>query len=227
MNQNTKRLVLLNLPYVLLGFYATNLGYAWRQATGADFSEKMMSLMSVLPDALGRILPSFHPLDLAVGACCGAGLRLAVCLKGKNAKKYRHGSEYGSARWGTEKDIKPFIDPKFENNIILTGTEFLTMNTRPKKPANARNLNACVIGSSGSGKTRFWLTPQILQASADKNGGCSYVCVDPKGGVLSQVGSFLQRRGYRIKVFNSPLLKARARKAIRSGRRRKRFCTAL
>ena len=203
MNQNTKRLVLLNLPYVLLGFYATNLGYAWRQATGADFSEKMMSLMSVLPDALGRILPSFHPLDLAVGACCGAGLRLAVYLKGKNAKKYRHGSEYGSARWGTEKDIKPFIDPKFENNIILTGTEFLTMNTRPKKPANARNLNACVIGSSGSGKTRFWLTPQILQASADKNGGCSYVCVDPKGGVLSQVGSFLQRRGYRIKVFNS------------------------
>ena len=203
MNQNTKRLVLLNLPYVLLGFYATNLGYAWRQATGADFSEKMMSLMSVLPDALGRILPSFHPLDLAVGACCGAGLRLAVYLKGKNAKKYRHGSEYGSARWGTEKDIKPFIDPKFENNIILTGTEFLTMNTRPKNPANARNLNACVIGSSGSGKTRFWLTPQILQASADKNGGCSYVCVDPKGGVLSQVGSFLQRRGYRIKVFNS------------------------
>ena len=203
MNQNTKRLVLLNLPYVLLGFYATNLGYAWRQATGADFSEKMMSLMSVLPDALGRILPSFHPLDLAVGACCGAGLRLAVYLKGKNAKKYRHGSECGSARWGTEKDIKPFIDPKFENNIILTGTEFLTMNTRPKKPANARNLNACVIGSSGSGKTRFWLTPQILQASADKNGGCSYVCVDPKGGVLSQVGSFLQRRGYRIKVFNS------------------------
>ena len=203
MNQNTKRLVLLNLPYVLLGFYATNLGYAWRQATGADFSEKMMSLMSVLPDALGRILPSFHPLDLAVGACCGAGLRLAVYLKGKNAKKYRHGSECGSARWGTEKDIKPFIDPKFENNIILTGTEFLTMNTRPKKPANARNLNACVIGSSGSGKTRFWLTPQILQASADKNSGCSYVCVDPKGGVLSQVGSFLQRRGYRIKVFNS------------------------
>ena len=126
-----------------------------------------------------------------------------VYVKSKNAKKFRRDEEYGSARWGCPKDIAPFVDPKFENNIILTGTEFLTMNTRPKNPANARNLNACVIGSSGSGKTRFWLTPQILQASADKNGGCSYVCVDPKGGVLGQVGHFLQKRGYRIKVFNS------------------------
>ena len=126
-----------------------------------------------------------------------------VYVKSKNAKKFRRDEEYGSARWGCPKDIAPFVDPKFENNIILTGTEFLTMNTRPKNPANARNLNACVIGSSGSGKTRFWLTPQILQASADKNGGCSYVCVDPKGGVLGQAGHFLQKRGYRIKVFNS------------------------
>ena len=126
-----------------------------------------------------------------------------VYAKSKNAKKFRRDEEYGSARWGCPKDIAPFVDPKLENNIILTGTEFLTMNTRPKNPANARNLNACVIGSSGSGKTRFWLTPQILQASADKNGGCSYVCVDPKGGVLGQVGHFLQKRGYRIKVFNS------------------------
>ena len=131
------------------------------------------------------------------------GFRLLIYFKSKNAKKFRRDEEYGSARWGTEKDIKPFIDPKFENNVILTKTEFLTMNTRPKNPANARNLNACIIGSSGSGKTRFWLTPQILQASADKNGGCSYVCVDPKGGVLSQVGTFLQRRGYKVKVFNS------------------------
>ena len=119
MNQNTKRLVLLNLPYVLMGLYATNLGYAWRLAVGVDFSEKMLSLMSVLPEALGRILPSFHPLDLAVGLCCGVGLRLAVYLKGKNAKKYRHGSEYGSARWGNAKDIEPYVAPKFEDNIIL------------------------------------------------------------------------------------------------------------
>ena len=134
MNQNTKRLVLLNLPYVLMGLYATNLGYAWRLAVGADFSEKMMSLMSVLPGALGRILPSFHPLDLVIGLCCGVGLRLAVYLKGKNAKKYRHGSEYGSARWGNAKDIEPYVAPKFEDNIILTQTERLTMSSRPKDP---------------------------------------------------------------------------------------------
>ena len=197
MNQNTKRLVILNLPYILTGLYTTNLGRAWRMAAGADMTEKMQSLMTVLPDALGRIVPSFHPLDLTVGLCCGAGLRLAVYLKGKNAKKYRHGSEYGSARWGTKEDIKPFVDPKFQNNVILTGTEFLTMNTRPKIPANARNLNACVIGSSGSGKTRFWLTPQLLQAHS------SYVVVDPKGGTLDQCGRFLQREKYKVRVFNS------------------------
>ena len=159
MNRNTKRLVLLNLPYVLMGLYATNLGYAWRLAIGADFSEKMMSLMSVLPEALGRIVPSFQPLDLLVGLCCGAGLRLAVYLKGKNAKKYRHNVEYGSARWGKPEDIAPYVDPVFQNNVILTKTESLTMNSRPKDPKTARNKNVLVIGGSGSGKTRFWLKP--------------------------------------------------------------------
>ena len=193
-----KKLILLNMPYILLGLFATNFGEAWRMAQGADASEKFLSLVAVLPGALQSFWPSLHPLDLLVGLCCGVGLRLAVYLKSKNAKKYRHGLEYGSARWGTAKDIAPFVDPKFENNVILTGTEFLTMNTRPKIPANARNLNCCIIGSSGSGKTRFWLTPQLLQAHS------SYVCVDPKCGVLSQVGHFLQKKkGYKIKVFNS------------------------
>ena len=193
-----KKLLILNLPYLLMGLFATNFGEAWRLAQGANASEKFLSLFAVLPGALQSFWPSLHPLDLLVGLCCGAGLRLAVYLKSKNAKKYRHGMEYGSARWGTEKDIKPFIDPKFENNIILTATERLTMSTRPANPANARNLNTCIIGSSGSGKTRFWLTPQLLSAHS------SYVCVDPKGGVLSQVGYFLQKkRGYKIKVFNS------------------------
>ena len=197
MNQNTKRLVLLNLPYVLMGLYATNLGYAWRLAVGADFSEKMMSLMGVLPDALGRILPSFHPLDLLVGLCCGAGLRLAVYLKGKNAKKYRHGSEYGSARWGNTKDIEPYVAPKFEDNIILTQTERLTMSSRPKDPKTARNKNVLIVGGSGSGKTRFWIKPNLLQMHS------SYVLTDPKGTTVLEVGNAFLKKGYRIKIFNT------------------------
>ena len=200
---NIKKLVILNLPYLLIGLYASKLGQAYRLAAGADLSAKLLHIGDGFAAAFASPFPSFYPQDLLVGLLCGAALRLAVYMKGKNAKKYRKDVEYGSARWGGPKDIQPFVDPKFENNIILTGTEFLTMNTRPKNPANARNLNACVIGSSGSGKTRFWLTPQILQASADKKAGCSYVVVDPKGGVLGQVGRFLQRRGYKIKVFNS------------------------
>ena len=197
MNQNTKRLVLLNLPYVLMGLYATNLGYAWRLAVGTDFSEKMMSLMSVLPDALGRIVPTFHPLDLAVGLCCGAGLRLAVYLKGKNAKKYRHGSEYGSARWGNAKDIEPYVAPKFEDNIILTQTEHLTMSSRPKDPKTARNKNVLIVGGSGSGKTRFWIKPNLLQMHS------SYVLTDPKGTTVLEVGNAFLKKGYRIKIFNT------------------------
>ncbi len=197
MNQSTKRLLLLNLPYVLMGLYATNLGYAWRLAAGADFSEKMMSLMSVLPDVLGRIVPSFHPLDLAVGLCCGGGLRLAVYLKGKNAKKYRHGSEYGSARWGTEKDIEPYVASKFEDNIILTQTERLTMSSRPKDPKTARNKNVLIVGGSGSGKTRFWIKPNLLQMHS------SYVLTDPKGTTVLEVGNAFLKKGYCIKIFNT------------------------
>ena len=197
MNQNTKRLLLLNLPYVLMGLYATNLGYAWRLAVGADFSEKVMSLMEVLPEALGRIVPSFHPLDMCVGLCCGAGLRLAVYLKGKNAKKYRHGSEYGSARWGNTKDIEPYVAPKFEDNIILTQTERLTMSSRPKDPKTARNKNVLIVGGSGSGKTRFWITPNLLQMHS------SYVLTDPKGTTVLEVGNAFLKKGYRIKIFNT------------------------
>ena len=200
---NIKKYVLPNIPYLFVLWACLKLGTAYRLAAGADFAHKLMGLGQTIGPAFADFAPGLAPFDWLIGIVGAAGFRLLIYFKSKNAKKFRRDEEYGSARWGTEKDIKPFIDPKFENNIILTGTEFLTMNTRPKNPANARNLNACVIGSSGSGKTRFWLTPQILQASADKNGGCSYVCVDPKGGVLSQVGSFLQRRGYRIKVFNS------------------------
>ena len=197
MNQNTKRLILLNLPYILMGLYTTNLGWAWRMAAGADMTEKMQSLMTVLPDALGRIIPSFHPLDLLVGLCLGAGLRLAVYLKGKNAKKYRHGSEYGSARWGNAEDIKPYVDPVFENNVILTQTERLMMSSRPKQPKYARNKNILVIGGSGSGKTRFFVKPNLMQMHS------SYVVTDPKGTVLVECGKLLQRGGYKIKVLNT------------------------
>ena len=176
MSSKVKKLLLLNLPYILLGLFATNIGEAWRIAEGADASKKVMGFIAALPIALGNPMPSFYPLDMLIGIACGAGLRLAVCLKGKNAKKYRHNTEYGSARWGTAEDIKPFMAPKFEDNIILTKTERLMMSNRPKNPANARNKNVLIVGGSGSGKTRFWLKPNLLQG---KN---SVVVTDPKGG---------------------------------------------
>ena len=182
-----KKLLILNLPYFLVGLFATNLGEAWRLAEGADSSAKILSFFHALPIALNNPFPSFHPLDLLIGILCGAGLRLAVYLKGKNAKKYRHNVEYGSARWGTAKDIEPFIAPKFEDNVILTKTERLMMSNRPKNPANARNKNVLIIGGSGSGKTRFWLKPNLLQMHS------SYVVTDPKGTILVECGKMLQR----------------------------------
>ena len=182
-----KKLILLNMPYILMGLFATNLGEAWRMAQGADASEKFLSLIAVLPGALESFWPSLHPLDLLVGLCCGGSLRLAVYLKSKNAKKYRHGLEYGSARWGTREDIAPYVDPVFQNNVILTKTESLTMNSRPKDPKTARNKNVLVIGGSGSGKTRFWLKPNLMQMHS------SYVVTDPKGTILVECGKMLQR----------------------------------
>ena len=192
-----KKYVIPNIPYLFILWACLKLGTAYRLAPGADFAHKLMGLGQSIGPAFADFAPGLAPFDWLIGIVGAVGFRLLIYFKSKNAKKFRRDEEYGSARWGTEKDIKPFVDPKFENNVILTKTEFLTMNTRPKNPANARNLNACIIGSSGSGKTRFWLTPQLLQAHS------SYVCVDPKGGVLSQVGAFLQRRGYQVKVFNS------------------------
>ena len=186
-----------NIPYLLILWAFLKLGTAYRLAAGNDFAHKLIGLGQTIGPAFADFAPGLVPLDWLVGIVGAVGFRLLIYFKSKNAKKFRRDAEYGSARWGTEKDIKPFVDPKFENNVILTGTEFLTMNTRPKIPANARNLNCCIIGSSGSGKTRFWLTPQLLQTHS------SYVVVDPKGGVLGQVGGFLQKRGYKIKVFNS------------------------
>lgn len=197
MTDKLKRYVLPNLPYLLIFWLFLKLGTAYRIAEGADFGQKLIGLFQSIGPAFGTIAPGLHGFDWLIGLIGAAAVRLFVYCKTKNAKKFRRDVEYGSARWGTAKDIKPFIDPVFQNNIILTGTEFLTMNTRPKNPANARNLNCCVIGSSGSGKTRFWLTPQLLQAHS------SYVVVDPKGGILGQVGAFLTRQGYKIKVFNS------------------------
>ena len=192
-----KKLLILNVPYILVGLFATNLGEAWRLAEGADSSAKLLGFFSTLPIALNNPLPSFHPTDLLVGILCGAGLRLAVYLKGKNAKKYRHNEEYGSARWGTAKDIEPFMAPKFEDNIILTKTEKLMMSNRPKNPANARNKNVLIIGGSGSGKTRFWLKPNLLQMHS------SYVVTDPKGSIVIECGNALLKHGYDIKIFNT------------------------
>ena len=193
-----RKYVLPNIPYLFIGWACLKVGTAYRLAAGAGFGQKLLGIMQTIGVAFADFAPGLNPADWLVGVVGAVGFRLLIYCKTKKAKKFRHDAEYGTARWGTEKDIKPFIVPKFENNIILTATERLTMNTRPANPANARNLNTCIIGSSGSGKTRFWLTPQLLSAHS------SYVCVDPKGGVLSQVGYFLQKkRGYKIKVFNS------------------------
>ena len=191
------KLLALYLPYLLLGLVATNLGEAWRLAEGKELGDKIMSMMGAVPLAFASPLPSLHPLDLLVGLCCGAGLRLAVYLRGKNAKKYRHGMEYGSARWGTAKDIEPFMAPKFSDNIILTKTERLMMSNRPPDPKNARNKNVLVVGGSGSGKTRFWLKPNLLQCHS------SYVVTDPKGSIVVECGNALLKNGYKLKILNT------------------------
>ena len=191
------KLLALYLPYILLGLVATNLGEAWRLAEGKELGDKIMSMMGTIPVAFANPLPSLHPLDLLVGLCCGAGLRLAVYLRGKNAKKYRHGMEYGSARWGTPKDIEPFMAPKFADNIILTKTERLMMSNRPPDPKNARNKNVLVVGGSGSGKTRFWLKPNLLQCHS------SYVVTDPKGSIVVECGNAMLKNGYKLKILNT------------------------
>ena len=191
------KLLALYLPYILLGLVATNFGEAWRLAEGKELGDKIMAMMGTIPMAFANPLPSLHPLDLLVGLCCGAGLRLAVYLRGKNAKKYRHGMEYGSARWGTPKDIEPFMAPKFADNIILTKTERLMMSNRPPDPKNARNKNVLVVGGSGSGKTRFWLKPNLLQMHS------SYVVTDPKSTILLECGNAMLKNGYKVRILNT------------------------
>ena len=191
------KLLALYLPYLLLGLVATNFGEVWRLAEGKELGDKIMSMMGTIPVAFANPLPSLHPLDLLVGLCCGAGLRLAVYLRGKNAKKYRHGMEYGSARWGTPKNIEPFMAPKFSDNIILTKTERLMMSNRPPDPKNARNKNVLVVGGSGSGKTRFWLKPNLLQCHS------SYVVTDPKGTIVLECGNAMLKNGYKVRILNT------------------------
>ena len=199
MNQKMKKKVILNIPYVIVGLIATNLGEAWRLAEGMNASEKVQSLIldGCLSAAFSNIMPSFYPTDILVGVVATLALRLAVYLKGKNAKKFRHNEEYGSARWGTHADIEPFIDPVFKNNVILSKTEMLTMNSRPSDPALARNKNVLVLGGSGSGKTRFVLKTNLLQMHS------SYVVTDPKGSIVCECGRALEKNGYDIKVFNT------------------------
>ena len=198
MNQrNLKRLIILSIPYVVLGLVATNLGEAWRIAKENIPASPILGLMAALPAAFTNFLPSFHPFDLCVGIVCGCGLRLAVYLRGKNAKKYRHNEEYGSARWGNAQDIAPFVASKFEDNIILTQTERLMMSNRPANPKNARNKNVLIVGGSGSGKTRFWIKPNLLQCHS------SYVVTDPKGSIVVECGNALLKKGYRIRIFNT------------------------
>ena len=192
-----KKLILTNLPYVLIGLACTNLGEAWRMAEGGDATEKILGLFGAIPAAFGNPLPSFNVLDLCVGLVCGLLLRLAVYLRGKNAKKYRHNIEYGAARFGTVEDIRPYIDPKFQNNIILTQTERLTMDSRPKNAKTARNKNVLIVGGSGSGKTRFFIKPNLMQLHS------SYVVTDPKGQLVLETGRLLERAGYKISVLNT------------------------
>ena len=191
------KLLALYLPYILLGLVATNIGEAWRLAEDKELGERIMSMMGTFPLAFANPLPSLHPLDLLIGLSCGAGLRLAVYLRSKNAKKYRHGMEYGSARWGNAKDIEPFMAPKFSDNIILTKTERLMMSNRPPDPKNARNKNVLVVGGSGSGKTRFWLKPNLLQCHS------SYVVTDPKGTIVLECGQAMLKNGYKVKILNT------------------------
>ena len=202
MNQKTKKLLILNIPYVVIGLICTNVGEAWRIADGAEIGEKILGFLSALGTAFSNPAPSLHPFDLCIGLAVGGIFRLIVYVRSKNAKKYRHNEEYGSARWGTSKDIEPFADPVFENNVILTRTESLTMNNRPADPKTARNKNVLIIGGSGSGKTRFWLKPNLLQCTSKKY-PVSFVITDPKGSVLIECGNALQHYGYRIKVFNT------------------------
>ena len=201
MNAKYKRLLILNLPYILIGLLATNVFEAWRIAEGADLSEKLLGFMSALGIAFRNPLPSIYPTDLLLGLCCGAALRLAVWLKGRNAKKYRHGTEYGSARWGRPEDIRPFVDEDPKNNVILTRTESLTMNNRPKDPKTARNKNVLIVGGSGSGKTRFWLKPNLLQCDS-KSYPVSFVVTDPKGDIVVDCGHALLKNGYEVRIFN-------------------------
>lgn len=199
---NWKKVLLPNLPYVFIALFATKLGQAARLATGADFAGKFLHFLEGLSDAFAVPLPSFHPVDLCVGIVIAAAMRLGVYVKGKNAKKFRKNMEYGSARWGTAEDIRPYVDPVFENNIILTQTESLTMNNRPADPKTARNKNVLIIGGSGSGKTRFWLKPNLMQCTSEKY-PVSFVVTDPKGSIVTECGKMLLHFGYRLKILNT------------------------
>lgn len=202
MNQKTKKLIILNIPYVVIGLFCTNIGEAWRMAAGTDISTKLLGFFTSMGAAWGDPMPSLHPFDLCIGLAIGAAFRLVVYVRSKNAKKYRHGEEYGSARWGGPKDIEPFADPVFQNNVILTRTESLTMNSRPKDPKTARNKNVLIVGGSGSGKTRFFLKPNLMQCTS-KSYPVSFVVTDPKGDIVVDAGKLLQRNGYRIKILNT------------------------
>ena len=197
MNTKLKKLLILNIPYLFLALFFTKVSQAWRFAAGFEVDDKILNLTDGFSFAFKSLLPSLHPRDLLVGILFSAIIRLAVFIKGKNAKKYRKGIEYGSARWGKAEDIRPFADPIFQNNVILTQTERLMMSSRPKKPKNARNKNVLIVGGSGSGKTRFWLKPNLMQCHS------SYVITDPKGSIVVECGKLLQREGYKIKILNT------------------------